>query len=52
MVKTNTTISLDNEVKERVKEILKRKSSRYNFSLWVEEMCRKMIEQHEKEVKK
>jgi len=50
MVKTNTTISLGSEIKDKIKKILKQKRS--NLSLWIEEMGRKLIEDYEKEVKK
>ena len=49
MVKNNTTISIDSEVKEKVKAILEEK--RYNLSMWVEEMGKKLIENYNKEAK-
>ena len=47
MVKTNTTISIDSDIREKVKKIMKSKG--LSFSFYVEQCARKLIEDSKKQ---
>ena len=48
-MKTNITLSMDGEVHNQIKKYLSEKG--ISFSSWVEQQCRKYIQNYEKEGK-